>query len=709
MTLANSDPENVNGSVTEMKPANQALEDKADKKLPAKTKTPRCKGIKGFLAALAFTYFSKVFSGAIMKSSITQLERRFDISSSIAGFMDGGFELGNLLVIAFVSYFGAKLHRPRMIALGCFVMSLGSFLSAMPHFFMGYYRYDTSSHPQDNSTSSISPCLPNQTVPGSDSVLGTDCTKHIKSYAWIFVLMGNLLRGIGETPITPLGISYLDDFSREEDTPLYIAILHTIAMIGPMAGFLLGSLLARMYVDIGFVDLDTITITPTDSRWVGAWWLGFLAGGAINLLCGIPFLFLPKSLDKEGESASAKKKLAAGKMNDSSHESRISKPEILHKHGKPSLKGFFKSLKRLLGNKCYFLFLCISLLQFSSFIGYLTYNPKYMEQQYGQAASKANFVTAVAVLPAVCLGIFSGGLIMKKYKLGMVAATKMAFTFSFLAFCVSLFYLTVGCDNRSVAGLTVSYDGQPIARDTALLSAECNSQCSCAANQWDPVCGDNGLTYMSACFAGCKDATGSRKETVFHNCSCIAKANSVVRNHSSAILGECPRSEDCSRNFIYFTVIKTASSLLYALGGTPYFMLTIRCVQPELKSLAVGFHMLIMRALAGIPAPVYFGAVIDRTCLKWASPGCGRQGACRIYDSILYRYFYFGLAFALRAPSYIFCIVFFILIKKRYEGKEAQSAENEKKEEVLLNEEVKPNSPELTAGLNSDADKDTYI
>lgn len=44
---------------------------------------------------------------------------------------------GNLLVIAFVSYFGAKLHRPRLIGIGCLIMSTGSFLIAMPHFFQG--------------------------------------------------------------------------------------------------------------------------------------------------------------------------------------------------------------------------------------------------------------------------------------------------------------------------------------------------------------------------------------------------------------------------------------------------------------------------------------------------------------------------------------------------------------------------------------------
>lgn len=41
---------------------------------------------------------------------------------------------------------------------------------------------------------------------------------------------------------------------------------------------------------------------------------------------------------------------------------------------------------------------------------------------------------------------------------------------------------------------------------------------------------------------------------------------------------------------------------------------------------------------AGIPAPIYFGAIIDTTCLKWSRRTCeGRRGACRIYDTSAYR------------------------------------------------------------------------
>lgn len=50
---------------------------------------------------------------------------------------------------------------------------------------------------------------------------------------------------------------------------------------------------------------DDLTITPTDTRWVGAWWFGFLICAGVNVLTAIPFFFLPKTLPKEGLEGSA--------------------------------------------------------------------------------------------------------------------------------------------------------------------------------------------------------------------------------------------------------------------------------------------------------------------------------------------------------------------------------------------------------------------
>lgn len=49
---------------------------------------------------------------------------------------------------------------------------------------------------------------------------------------WVYVFLGNLLRGIGETPIQPLGITYLDDFASEDNAAFYIGNAPFIYLLG---------------------------------------------------------------------------------------------------------------------------------------------------------------------------------------------------------------------------------------------------------------------------------------------------------------------------------------------------------------------------------------------------------------------------------------------------------------------------------------------
>ncbi|KAJ8006894.1 hypothetical protein DPEC_G00111950 [Dallia pectoralis] len=629
-------------------------------------KRPSCSSLKLFIVALSFAYFSKALSGTYMKSAITQIERRFDLSSFSIGLIDGSFEMGNLLFLAVVSHFGAKLHRPRLIAIGCSLMALGSFLTGLPHFFMGPYTFDTVIQgASGNQSVSRSPCLdplqqtdvPDVRIPSS-----SECVRDSSSHMWIFVFLGNALRGIGETPITPLGISYIDDYAKAENSAFYIACLQTITLLGPMFGFLLGSLCARLYVDIGYVNLDSVTITPKDARWVGAWWLGFLVSSVIMLLSGIPFWFLPRSLPRQGEDEDplppSTTSLDRAGNQDANQRRTMTLGEIA--------KGFLPSLKKLLSTPAYFLLLCGSILKFNSFIGLLTFKAKYMEQQFGQSAARANFLIGVLNLPVVTLGIFLGGLLMKRCKLGVVAGAQLSFVTSFIAFLLLFLQFGTKCDNVQVAGLTVSYNGTPaVVYNRNLLFSECNRNCSCSAGEWDPVCSENSITYTSPCLAGCSDSTGYGKNTVFHNCSCVL-SSPPPGGSMSVTLGQCPRSPECIRSFTFYMAVSVLSSFINSLGTTPGYMLIIRCVKPELKSLALGIQTLVIRTLGGIPAPVYFGALIDSTCLRWGVKKCGGRGACRMYDSNMYRVIFLGLITCLNGCSYFFFIPLIILLRIQF-------------------------------------------
>ncbi|KAM3925835.1 solute carrier organic anion transporter family member 1C1-like [Leptodactylus fuscus] len=658
-----------------------------DESVPAPQKEEEeascCASLKTFFIALCFSYLTKAYAGSYMKSSITQIERRFEISSSTVGLVDGSFELGNLLMIAFVSYFGAKFHRPRIIAAGCFVMALGSFLTAMPHFFMGLYKYEAVRTPETSpnnitgSAYSVSPCLANKTLTED---IKPGCVTESGSYMWVYVLIGNMLRGIGETPITPLGISYLDDFSEPENTPLFIACLHTVTLFGPITGYMLSSLMARLYVDIGFVDLETVTITPQDTRWVGAWWLGFLVAGVLTLISGIPFCFLPRSIKRKAAQPSPE-------------EQKLKEAETSYDeyHKKATVKGFFLALKSLACNRLYAILIIFTLLQMNSFLGFMTHKPKYMEQQYGQSISNSNLITGASTMSAAALGMLLGGLLMKKYRFGLLSASKLVFITTFVAFLMSLSIFLIGCENSEVAGITVSYDGSRLETlgDNRLFSS-CNADCSCSSQQWDPVCGANNITYLSACLAGCKSSTGSGRNMVYQNCSCI-EAMGIPSINSSVTLGSCPRSDTCGTMFLIYIIVQALISFIYGIGASAGFVIILWCISPELKSLGIGVYMLLIRTLAGIPSPVYFGALIDRTCLKWGTTLCGGRGACRMYDTHSLRYTFQGLTDAIWALSFVFFIYFMFLVKKKFpEKKEKEQEENQNPENTRRGERGPP-------------------
>ncbi|KAJ7427116.1 hypothetical protein WISP_09534 [Willisornis vidua] len=533
--------------------------------VPAKTMCHNCSKLKIFLGALAFSFFAKGFSGSYMKSMSSQIERRFEISSSIVGIIDGSFEIGNLMVMVLVSYLGPRVHRPKIIAVGCLIMSLGAFLSVMPQFLMGRYNYERITVSVDNSTSSVSACSPasSQGQPGADAtetpgpMENVGCEKTTNSYLWLFVLVGNLLRGIGEAPIMPLGVSYIDDFSKEENSAFYIGLVRSSGMFGPTLGFLLGSFCASLWVDMGVVDVDAISINPKDTRWVGAWWLGLLICGAVNFIASLPFWFLPYSLPKEGENQNLK----IGHLSVQGDHCKIDPPAQPQLKFSEAVKDFLPALRKLFGNSIFLVYIFLTILQYNSLVGLITYETKFMEQQFNVSVARAIFLIGVILLPITILGMFLGGFLIKKFKLHITEMAKFACITFIVAYLLNLLYFTCSCEVLQVAGLTVPYSGS---------------------------------------------------------------------------------------------------------------------VSPDLKSFAVGIETLGGRVLGGLPAPIYFGALIDETCLKWGTKSCGGSGSCRVYDTKEFRNVYLGLIAGLRAGCCLLYIVLTVLIMKRFkpDGKEMTDVKN---------------------------------
>lgn len=84
---------------------------------------------------------------------------------------------------------------------------------------------------------------------------------------------------------------------------------------------------------------------------------------------------------------------------------------------------------------------------------------------------------------------------------------------SFLLYHFTLSFLPSLCFPHFISVLSLTCLSSCVSRMNSVDShidvplSYCNSDCSCDKNQWEPICGKNGVTYISPCLAGCKSSS----------------------------------------------------------------------------------------------------------------------------------------------------------------------------------------------------------
>ncbi|XP_055597339.1 solute carrier organic anion transporter family member 1C1 [Uranotaenia lowii] len=529
--------------------------------------------------------------------------------------VSAGISMGVFALI--IAYWGNRIHRISWLGGIFMIQAVGLLMLIIPTLTHNSSESDTIGALQVDNV-----CELQQSAEMQDEKMHAITTL-------VLLFVGQALIGMANIVFYCLGMSYLDDNLREHQSPSHI-------------GCALG---ARIWgQQFGLAIVLAVGATPL------GWWLGWVIIGPIVFVLGFLLALFPKRLLST---------LVRQAADDIIETATNNSTQSLAGHKWLADIGLAASLKRIFTNGILIFNILALVFVQTGMINFNAHEQNYLQSRFFLPTSHVNglndewtsrLITNLLRPPVVALAVILAGLIIAKAN---PSPRKLAAWNVFVGLvAVGLFiaFIFISCDNEQIAG----------ARKSRLTKTYCAHDCVCPDNvPFSPVCPEEGIfTYFSPCHAGCQNRTEINNVIIYENCSCGAATDLFLKEGVRATEGACGMA-DCQKYWIIFQVLTVVVSGLLASAIVGKFIISVRAVLPQDKSLALAMELTLVGLVAYLPGTAAYQMIAFEFCQLWSTD----ERRCFIHETPIFGNIINILTAVLIAVGVVFEILVFYFVK----------------------------------------------
>ena len=368
---------------------------------------------------------------------------------------------------------------------------------------------------------------------------------------------------------------------------------------------------------------------------LGAWWIAPLAAGIVLLLHSLLMSGYAKEFPGTEE-------VRRQKQQEDKHVPESNSFDV----------SMFTSLKKVLWNPVLMLVYVAVACEKASIVGVIMFLQKIVHVQFHFTEGNSSLIIGGVILPASAVGAILGGYLVNRYEWDVKQILRFCSVISLVSTLLMASFL-LGCGDGMTQELSTGYSTILNNNSNSSIShSSCRGECECKGASFKPICTENDhVTFYSPCHAGC--FTNQSKDNEYFNCSCFGDGV------SKAVEGHC-QSEWCPLFPLYAIGVAVGMFFTY-MNNAPLLIASLRLVEPQHQTLALGVRQILLRLIADIPGPVILGALLDRTCDLWKQGGIGEGDMnCLLYDEEYMRYYTFAFSFA---PKFFMFVLIFVALQ----------------------------------------------